>query len=91
MIPFGSLHHTKSLTKVYERRLVKTKTNKDALLVTYTSGGTTPGDSYLWHLDASGKPESYQMWVSILPIGGLEGYLGKLDYYGKWGTIANIS
>jgi hypothetical protein len=55
-----------------ERRLVKTEDGKDALLVTYTSGGTTPGDSYLWHLDDTGKPKSYQMWVDILPIDGLE-------------------
>ena len=54
------------------RRLVKTKDNKDALLVTYTSGGSTPGDSYLWLLDHSGKPTSYKMWTSILPINGLE-------------------
>lgn len=55
-----------------ERRLVKTENNKNALLVTYTSGGTTPGDSYLWQFDDKGKPISYQMWVDILPINGLE-------------------
>ncbi|MCB0383641.1 MAG: hypothetical protein KDD05_10215 [Psychroserpens sp.] len=55
-----------------ERRLVKTNENKDALLVTYTSGGSTPGDSYLWHFDDNGKPKSFQMWVDILPIDGLE-------------------
>ena len=55
-----------------ERRLVYTKDNKKALLVTYTSGGSTPGDSYLWHFDETGKPKSYQMWVSILPISGLK-------------------
>ncbi|WP_417860861.1 hypothetical protein [Winogradskyella sediminis] len=55
-----------------ERRLVKTDDGKNALLVTYTSGGTTPGDSYLWHLDASGKPISFKMWVDILPIEGIE-------------------
>jgi len=55
-----------------ERRLVKTEANKDALLITYTSGGTTPGDSYLWHMDANGKPKSFQMWVGILHIDGLE-------------------
>lgn len=55
-----------------ERRLVVTEEGQEALLVTYTSGGTTPGDSYLWHLDANDKPKSYQMWVSILPIDGLE-------------------
>ncbi|WP_407556917.1 hypothetical protein [Winogradskyella sp. 4-2091] len=55
-----------------ERRLVKTEDKNDALLITYKSGGTTPGDSYLWHLDSNGKPKSYQMWVDILPIDGLE-------------------
>ncbi|MCA0131774.1 hypothetical protein [Winogradskyella alexanderae] len=54
-----------------ERRLVTDETGKQSLLVTYTTGGTTPGDSYLWHFDDSGKPKSYQMWVDILPIKGL--------------------
>lgn len=55
-----------------ERRAVTTDEGKQALLITYTSGGSTPGDSYLWHLNNEGVPESFQMWVSILPIGGLE-------------------
>lgn len=54
-----------------ERRLVNTEDHKEALLITYTSGGITPGDSYLWHLDSNGKPIAYQMWVDIIPIGGL--------------------
>ena len=52
--------------------MVISEDGKDALLVTYTKGGTTPGDSYLWHFDENGKPKSYQMWVDILPIDGLE-------------------
>ncbi|WP_372756530.1 hypothetical protein [Mariniflexile sp.] len=55
-----------------ERRLVNLENNKKALLITYTSGGSTPGDSYLWHLDDNAKPTSFQMWVDILPIDGLE-------------------
>lgn len=55
-----------------ERRVVILEDGSQALLITYTSGGTTPGDSYLWKLQASGFPESFQMWVSIIPIGGLE-------------------
>lgn len=43
-----------------------------ALLVTYASGGTTPGDSYLWLLDQDCRPYAWQMWVEVLPIGGLE-------------------
>lgn len=55
-----------------ERRIVKQKNGKNALLVTYTSGGSTPGDSYLWILDETGKPKAFKMWTSILPIQGLE-------------------
>ncbi|XRE44710.1 hypothetical protein ACIVBQ_002914 [Tenacibaculum discolor] len=54
-----------------ERRIVEYE-GKEALLVTYTTGGSTPGDSYLWILDESGKPTSYKMWVSIIPTGGME-------------------
>lgn len=52
------------------RSLVKTEQG-DALLVTYTTGGVTPGDSYLWILDEEGLPIAWQMWVKIIPIGGL--------------------
>ncbi|MDH7912830.1 hypothetical protein [Winogradskyella sp. SYSU M77433] len=62
----------KVFDKGVERRLVTTDSNEEALLVTYTTGGSTPGDSYLWHLDKDGKPKSFQMWVDILPIDGLE-------------------
>lgn len=55
-----------------ERSIVALEDGKQGLLVTYKSGGTTPGDSYLWHLDDTGKPTSFQMWVEILPIDGLE-------------------
>ncbi len=53
-----------------ERRIVNYK-GKDALLITYTSGGSTPGDSYLWILDSNYIPTSYKMWTSIIPIGGV--------------------
>ena len=53
-----------------ERRLVDYEGNQ-ALLVTYKSGGSTPGDSYLWFIDENGLPTSYKMWVSIIPIGGV--------------------
>jgi hypothetical protein len=54
-----------------ERKWVKWE-GSDALLVTYTNGGVTPGDSYLWILGEEGLPKSWKMWVSIIPIKGLE-------------------
>ena len=70
----------KVFDKGTERRLVKTEDNKDALLITYTTGGSTPGDSFLWFLDDTGKPKSFKMWTSILPIDGLEAS------WDKWAT-----
>lgn len=55
-----------------QRSIVETETGDDALLITYTTGGSTPGDSYLWYLDKTNKPTKFRMWVDILPIGGLE-------------------
>lgn len=54
-----------------ERSILK-HNGKEALLITYTSGGSTPGDSYLWVLDANYIPTSFKMWVKVIPIGGVE-------------------
>lgn len=54
-----------------ERKLVKYK-ERDALLISYKSGGATPGDSYLWIPDQNGQPEAWKLWVSILSIKGYE-------------------
>ena len=66
------------LTKVRDqgtsRKLIEREADNEAgLLVTYTSGGLTPGDSYLWIIDKdSYRPKAVQRWVSIIPIGGIE-------------------
>ena len=69
---FWLIAPTKVFDKGVTRQVVMLENGRDALLVTYQSGGVTPGDSYLWILDENGLPESYQMWVSIIPIGGLK-------------------
>lgn len=55
-----------------ERKLVTQPDGKSALLITYGGGGLTPGDAYLWLLDESNRPLAWRMWVSILPIKGIE-------------------
>lgn len=45
---------------------------KDALMVKYTTGGSTPGDSYLWILNEEGMPVAWKMWVSNIPIGEMK-------------------
>ncbi len=55
---------------------------KYGLLVSYESGGVTPGDAYLWHLDENYRPVGYKMWVKIIPVGGL--YFSWED----WKTVA---
>lgn len=60
------------------RSIVKLKDGREGLKVQYTSGGTTPGDSYVWILDENALPTGYKMWVQIIPVGGME--FGWSDY-----------
>lgn len=55
-----------------QRSIVPLPDGTDGLLVTYTKGGSTPGDSYLWMLQPNGFPKSFKMWANIIPIGGIE-------------------
>jgi hypothetical protein len=57
-----------------ERKYVPQNNDQlEGLLVTYKSGGVTPGDSYLWTVDKStGLPKYVKMWVQIIPLGGIK-------------------
>ncbi|WP_339723790.1 hypothetical protein [Maribacter stanieri] len=62
----------KAFDRGTERYLVDMEDGSEALLVTYTQGGDTPGDSYLWIIEPSGRPKSFKLWTKIIPIGGVE-------------------
>jgi hypothetical protein len=82
------------------RRYVQTSEGP-GLLVTYTSGGVTPGDSYLWILDENYLPRKWKIWVSIIPIGGLaftwegweqfEGAMLAKDHIGPFGINLELT
>ena len=54
------------------RSLVDLDDGRKGLLVSYASGGVTPGDSYLWIPGEQDRPSAWKMWVSISPIPGIE-------------------
>lgn len=54
----------------------------ERVMVTYGSGGLTPGDAYLWTVGADGLPSHCEMWVSILPVGGVD------FEWGQWQTLS---
>jgi hypothetical protein len=62
---------TKITDEGVELGIVKLEDGNDALLATYTSGGITPGDAYLWELDEDGNPTHWSMWTKIFPIKGM--------------------
>ncbi len=65
-----------------KRQIAKDAEGNKGLLVSYASGGVTPGDAYLWYIDESGLPTGYKMWVKIIPIGGV------YTSWESWKTLA---
>lgn len=66
------------------RRLVTIDDSTHALLVTYTRGGMTPGDSFLWYPNEDFMPVAWRMWVRLLPIRGLKAT------WEQWTTTGNV-
>ncbi len=62
--------HYKMLDSGTSREIVDLGKGKVGLKVLYSSGGSTPGDTYLWIIE-DGKPVAFKMWVSVIPFGGL--------------------
>lgn len=64
------------ISKVFDegtsRQFIAMEDGLRGLLITYASGGVTPGDSYLWVVENSGLPVRFDMWVSIIPMDGFE-------------------
>lgn len=62
-----------------ERSIVTLSDGRKGLMITYTAGGSTPGDSYVWILGENNRPIACKMWVSIIPIGGIEFSWGNFE------------
>ncbi len=75
------------------RKLLPLQDGKRRLMIQYISGGLTPGDSYLYTLGPDNLPEKWEMWVSIIPIGGVptsfEGWI-TLETGAKVSTLHDL-
>lgn len=60
------------VTKLRDKGVTLSVADDDpnALIVAFSSGGVTPGDTYRFHVGEDGKPTAVDMWVSILPVKG---------------------
>jgi hypothetical protein len=80
---FWMFAHYKVFDKGTQRSVVPMEGGKTGLLVSYESGGVTPGDKYLWILNEKYIPEGYKMWVKIVPVKGM------YASWENWTTLKN--
>jgi hypothetical protein len=59
-------------TKFRDKGVTLSIPNEDpsSLIVAFSSGGVTPGDTYRFYVGEDGIPTSCDMWTSVLPING---------------------
>ena len=70
MIAFGWWALTNYLRRGIQRSIRK-EAGQNALYVKYTTGGSTPGDAYLWSLDENHLPKSFKMYVPSMKMEGV--------------------
>ena len=70
------------------RAVVKTEEAAYGLMISYKSGGVTPGDKYLWLLDKNYRPTGWKMWTQILPVQGMyTPWYGWTQVQGAWFSV----
>lgn len=67
---FWMFAHYKVFDPGTSRTFVPMEEGKIGLMVSYETGGVTPGDKYLWIMNKNLIPEAYKMWVKVIPLGG---------------------
>lgn len=53
------------------REIVELEEGGKGLKISYSDGGVTPGDSYVWMIGDDNVPTGYRMWTSIIPVQGM--------------------
>lgn len=79
------------LAKLFDKGVVRKLVKRDGqkhLLIEFTSGGVTPGDTYFFVLGANKLPLRWHMFVSIIPVKGLQ---ASFDGWKTLTTGAKIS
>ncbi|MFK7926769.1 MAG: hypothetical protein AB8H79_01160, partial [Myxococcota bacterium] len=72
---------TKAFDPGTSRSIVTLSDGSEGLMVEYSSGGVSPGDAYVYILGPDKVPTAWKMWVSIIPLGGVD------STFEEWQTL----